>query len=71
MKKKCVCGEMTTTRPCNIKSGRAKFCSNCCKYKYRIRSKGLKDKVIKVNNGWFKKGVVPWSKNRKGIQKYV
>lgn len=31
------------------------------------RPKGLKYKIVKQNNGWFKKGLIPWTASQKGI----
>lgn len=50
-------------------------------YKYRVRSKGLKYKIVAKNKGWFKKdiqnntksafkkGDAPWNKGTKGVVK--
>lgn len=54
MKIVCKCGKEVERRPCLVKSGRAKYCSQKCKYKYRVRPTGLKYKTTMINKGWFK-----------------
>lgn len=46
----CPCGNPT-------KKKSAKYCSNPCKYKYRVRPTGLKYNITKPNAGWFPPGV--------------
>lgn len=63
----CKCGKVFASRKRN-----SKYCSNVCKYKFRIRPRGLNYKIISQNRGWFKrghkpivhfeKGLVPWNK---------
>jgi len=55
--KQCECGSFFETTEKRILDGRGKFCSQKCKYKYRVMPK-KRDKYILVveNNGWLKKG---------------
>lgn len=52
---KCKCGREFISSPRNIISGRAKFCSKKCLYKYRTRPSGLRYNIKVNNTGWFKK----------------
>ena len=68
MKKvKCCCGKLFTTTLSRFNSGRGKYCSNECKYKYRKRPIGLTYIKHKINSTSFKKGDIPWNKNIKGL----
>jgi hypothetical protein len=48
------------------KSDKGKYCKNCG-YKHRIRPKGIKYNLSKENPTSFKKGQIPWNKNKKGL----
>lgn len=55
----CPCGvafEITKS-----KLGRAKYCSNTCKYTYRVRPSGLKYTIVKENPTSFKPGHISFS----------
>ena len=65
---KCPCGKIKEVRSIN-RAKRTKYCSKECFYKYRKRPFGLKYNIIVENKGWFKKGMIPWSKGTKGIVK--
>lgn len=67
MKKRCKCGKLFSVSKSRLKTGRGKFCSNICKYRYIIRPSGLKYNIKLKNSGWFKKGLKPWNKGTKGL----
>lgn len=57
--KKClICGKKFQTANYYIKIGKGKFCSRKCYYKYQKQN---------LNKTCFKKGIIPWNKNKKGI----
>lgn len=58
----CPCGKTREIRAYPSKIGRTKYCSQLCKYKYRIRSKGLSYILHKENPTSFKKGNIPANK---------
>ena len=56
MEKKCSCGEIIKKiRPSRFE--RTKYCSQSCKYKYRIQPKRPNYKKPATNPSWFKPGV--------------
>lgn len=58
----CKCGIEFEAKKCLVESGRKKYCSKVCFYKYRDLSQPRKKHdVSKGNSGWFKKGLTPWS----------
>jgi len=65
----CKCGNEFKTTEKRLASGRGKFCSRECKYKYRIRPTGLKYNLVKENPTSFKGGHSPWNKGTKGLVK--
>lgn len=52
----CPCGKEFHVARWQLESGRGKYCSNECKYKYRVRPSGLKYVIKAKNKGWFKSG---------------
>lgn len=67
--KVCKCGKEFETTDYRIKSGRGKFCSKECKYKYTVRKSGLKYTKHKDNPTSFKRGLIPWNKGTEGVCK--
>lgn len=67
MEATCKCGNLFRTTNRRIEQGRGKFCSKECKYKYRIRPKGLIYVMVKDNPTSFKKGQSPWNKDTIGL----
>lgn len=69
MKKQCQCGNSFNTTPKRVEEGRGKFCSQACKYKYRVMPKrGIGSYVlVKENPTSFKQGENPWNKGTKGL----
>lgn len=69
--KTCQCGNSFQTTTQRIDDGRGKFCSQACKYKYKVKRKSGKGsyKLVKENPTWFKKGSIPWSAGTVGILK--
>lgn len=61
----CPCGTVFEASASRIASGRGKYCSQACKYKYRKRPSGLVYNVVKENPTSFKSGHVPWHKGRR------
>lgn len=61
---RCPCGADFRVRPCLVE--RAKYCSNACKYRYRVRPSGLTYEISAENPAWFKKGVVSGRPFQKG-----
>lgn len=63
----CKCGNEFETTEKRILDGRGKFCSQACKYKYRVMPKRGKGKyvLVKDNSTSFKKGHNTWNKNIK------
>ncbi len=55
----CRCGNKFYETQARINSGRGKYCSKECGYKFRVRPSGLKYKIVKENKGWIKKGSLP------------
>lgn len=55
----CSCGNKFYETQSRIDSGRGKYCSRDCGYKYRVRPSGLKYKIVKENKAWFKEDVIP------------
>ena len=51
----CPCGDTFMVPPCHS-TGRKKYCSKKCFYKYRGRMKGLKYLIVQKNKGWFETG---------------
>lgn len=49
----CKCGQPFYVRP--SKAGRSKYCSNLCKYEYRVRPSGLVYKLKVKNPSWFRR----------------
>ncbi len=54
MKIGCPCGAEMDVPP--SRADRTKYCSNVCKYKYRIRPTGLTYVILNDNPGWFQPG---------------
>ncbi len=52
--KVCPCGKEMQVKPWLV--DRKKYCSQACKYKYRIRPTGLDYDIKVVNKAWFIKG---------------
>lgn len=52
----CKCGVEFYATPAQVSSGRKKYCSSECKYKFRVRPKGLTYKIVAVNKAWIKPG---------------
>lgn len=63
MIKLCQCGEKIEVIPRLEK--RTKYCSKKCFYKFRVRPKGLKYVLHKINPTSFKKGFRPWNKGKR------
>jgi len=59
--KLCPCGKNYTIKGYKSKVQRSRYCSQVCKYTYRIRPKGLKYEKHKENPTSFKKGQKPWN----------
>lgn len=65
----CECGKEYQVRPKRLEQGRGKFCSQECKYKYRVmpkRGQGVYV-LVKENPTSFKKGDKPWNKGTRGL----
>lgn len=71
VKRICQCGKEFEARPKRIEQGRAKYCSQSCKYKYRIRPTGLDYTLVKENPTSFKKGDKPWNTGRTDLPRPV
>lgn len=52
----CPCGVEVIAARWQVRTGKAKYCSKACKYKFRIRPSGLTYKLKVVNSTWFHKG---------------
>jgi hypothetical protein len=65
IKRICKCGKEFEVRPKRIEQGRGEYCSMSCKYKYRVRPKGLVYNLVKDNPTKFKQGDNPWNKGIK------
>jgi hypothetical protein len=52
----CPCGKEFKIAQWQLNSGRGKYCSQECKYKYRVRPKGLKYELKVENPTWIKPG---------------
>lgn len=63
----CKCGNVFYVRETSSRQGRGLYCSQKCKYKYRIRPKGLVYTLVKENPTSFKKGLQPWNKGLTGL----
>lgn len=63
----CECGKEFKVREKKIKEGRGKYCSQACKYKYRVRPKGLQYVLVKENPTSFKPGHKTWNTGTKGL----
>ena len=50
----CKCSNKFKVARSELIRGRGKYCSQRCKYKFRIRPSGLKYRLTKENLGWFK-----------------
>lgn len=61
VKRICQCGNEFEVRPKRIEQGRGLYCSQACKYKYRVRPTGLTYTLVKDNPTSFKKGLKPWN----------
>lgn len=57
MKIFCQCGIEFGVAKWQIDSGRGKYCSKTCLYKYRTRPSGLKYNIVSDNPGWIKPGI--------------
>lgn len=58
----CKCGRVFEDHRSRVESGRTKYCSKECFFKYRDLSQPRKKyDVSKGNKGWFPKGNIPWS----------
>lgn len=66
----CPCGEVFYAAAWELRSGRGKYCSQDCKYKYRVRPTGLKYDLKVENTGWIKPGerLSPETEFKSGIQ---
>lgn len=51
---RCPCGEAVRVTPGKL--GRKKYCSQACKYRYRVRPSGLRYELKVENSSWFKAG---------------
>jgi hypothetical protein len=67
MKTVCKCGKEFNTKQFLINTGKGKYCSKKCMYKYRIRPKGLIYIQHKENPTSFVKGQKPWNYGFKGL----
>ena len=67
LEKQCECGKTFLVK--KHRFDRSKYCSNSCKYKYRIRPSGLSYNIMNENPTWFKKGNKPWCAGTVGILK--
>lgn len=56
MKAVCLCGNEFNIAQWQIRQGRGKYCSQPCKYKYRVRPSGLKYNIKVENSTWIKPG---------------
>lgn len=66
---KCKCGKEFKTTNYRLNNGRGKFCSQKCKYKYKVVPLHHGYTKHKENPTSFKKGLVPWNKNTIGLCK--
>jgi len=66
---KCECGKEFIGKSYRIRNGRDKFCSQECKYKYRLRPSRLIYIKHKENPTSFKEGIAPWNKGTIGFCK--
>lgn len=67
MKKRCRCGQTYNVDNWQLKSGRGKYCSRECMYKYRTRPSGLRYSIKVINKSWLQKGNTPWNKGLAGL----
>jgi hypothetical protein len=63
----CPCGRTISTTLSRAK--RKKYCSKKCFYRYRPKTGFQKGHLFYKGGekGWFKKGIIPWIKGKKGI----
>jgi len=69
VKRVCKCGKEFHVRPKRIEQGRGEYCSQKCKYKYRVRPSGLKYVLVKENPTSFRPGHDTWNKGTVGVCK--
>lgn len=52
------------------RSGRGKYCSNACKYEYRVRPSGLRYEIKQVNSAWIAPGqhLSPSTEFQRGVR---
>lgn len=67
----CPCGNEFKVRKYRLDEGRGKYCSQACKYKFRIRPSGLIYTLHKENPTSFKRGDEPWNKGRTDLPRPI
>jgi hypothetical protein len=63
----CPCGAAVSVTRKDFDAGKGRYCSNTCKYRYRVRPSGLVYVKRKENPTSFQPGSEPWNKGMRGV----